>query len=123
MEAYYTIQPADLAEGLGGIARQIYGSVEHWLRLYQVNSAVIGANPNIVQAGQQLVVPGLDEAGFPARLHTVKPWDIAGGLPAIVAGYPDCMLSWQQIYAINRGVIGDNPRMLSPGQRLLILIN
>ncbi len=122
MEAYYTIQPADLAEGLGGIARQIYGSVEHWPRLYHANSAVIGANPSLVQAGQHLVVPDLNEASYPARLHTVKPWDVAGGLPAIVAGYPDCARPWQQIYAINRGVIGDDPHTLSPGQRLLILI-
>lgn len=120
IEAYYTVQPDDLAQGLAGIARRLYGAAEHWLSLYQANSAVIGANPNVLRPGQHLRVPELAAASRPARLHTVEPWDVTAGLATIVARYPDCPHSWQQIYAINRGVIGDNPQQLSPGQRLLI---
>jgi len=121
MDAYYTVQQTDLDEGLTGIARQIYGAAEQWLRLYHANLAVIGANPSVIRSGQHLRVLDLDTASYPARLHTVKPWEVATGLAAIVACYPNCMLSWQQIYAINRGVIGDSPRHLSAGQQLVIL--
>ena len=121
MDAYYTVQQTDLDGGLAEIARRLYGSTTHWLRLYQVNQAVIGANPNVIRPGQHLRVLDLDAASHPARLHTVRPWEAVAGLAAIVARYPTCTCSWQQIYAINRGVIGDSPRHLSPGQQLLIL--
>lgn len=55
--AIYTVQPADEAEGLLGIARHLYEDESRWMAIYDANRVVIGNNPTVVRAGQQLVLP------------------------------------------------------------------
>ncbi|HYP03581.1 MAG TPA: hypothetical protein VER57_03425, partial [Cyanobium sp.] len=85
-EALYTVQPDDERGGLMLIAHRIYGNPERWTRIYEANRHIIGANPNIVRAGQQLALPGLisdvDVPGL-ARLYTVEPGDLRDGLAGI----------------------------------------
>lgn len=42
----YTVQPADEAEGLTGIARQSCGDPERWREVYAFNKGVIGDSPD-----------------------------------------------------------------------------
>lgn len=49
--------------------------------------------------------------------YTVKPGD---SLSAIAARYPQQSITWQSIYGANKGVIGGNPNLIHPGQKLLI---
>lgn len=123
-DALYTVQPADESGGLLEIARRIYGSADRWPTIYEANRQIIGTNPNIVRSGQQLLltglVSGMSVPGL-AGIYVVEPDDLREGLAGIArryygdAGYSDVL------YRINRGVIGEDPQRLQPGQQLLLL--
>jgi nucleoid-associated protein YgaU len=124
LDALYTVQATDEGGGLLEIARRIYGSADRWTVIYETNQHIIGTNPNVVRAGQQLVLTGLVSGiAVPglARVHVVEPADLHEGLVGIarrLCGRPEL---WEQIYRVNKGVIGEDPQRLQPGQRLLIL--
>lgn len=50
----YTVEQGDT---LSGIAHKITGDEGQWTRLYQLNSALIGADPNFIVPGQVLTLP------------------------------------------------------------------
>lgn len=124
LEALYTVQPDDEGGGLTQIARRIYGAPDRWTTIYETNQHIIGANPNIIRAGQQLVLTGL-VGGIPvpglAFVYIVQPADLPEGLAGIARRHLGKAEHWEQLYRVNRGVIGENPQRLQPGQRLLIL--
>ncbi len=118
----YTVQAADEAAGLPGIAQKLLGDEAAWFPIYAANRSVIGNNPTIVHAGQHLIIPedGLAGAGGAVQVYTVQVADMAAGLEGIAGrlwGQPE---RWRELYAVNRGGIGDDPRALQPGQRLII---
>lgn len=120
--AIYTVQPIDEAEGLLGIARRLYGDGARWTALYDANRTVIGNNPTVVRVGQQLVIPHSGHDALPnvPRVYQVQLGDLVQGLRGIAQrlwGQPD---RWPELYAINRGAIGDDPHTLQPGQWLLV---
>jgi nucleoid-associated protein YgaU len=39
------------------IAKEVYGDVEKWQKIYKANIGVIGANPEALQPGQVLEIP------------------------------------------------------------------
>lgn len=53
----YVVQPADLEDGLLGIARRLLKSPDHWSGLYAANRATIGDDPARLQVGQHLIIP------------------------------------------------------------------
>ncbi len=118
----YTVQQADEAEGLLGIARDLYEDEARWTAIYDANRVVIGNNPTVVRAGQQLVLPDLIAGGqqhshhvYPVQLH-----DVAQGLRGIAQQLWAAPERWHELYAVNKGVIGDDPRQLQPGQWLIV---
>ncbi|MDL1895822.1 LysM peptidoglycan-binding domain-containing protein [Anaerolineae bacterium CFX7] len=44
-------------ESLSLIAKHYYGDIHKWKQLYEANKAVIGDNPDLIQIGQELVIP------------------------------------------------------------------
>lgn len=42
---------------LSSIAQEVYGDGSKWPDIYEANRALIGENPDLIQAGQQLVIP------------------------------------------------------------------
>ncbi len=44
-------------ESLSLIAKRYYGDIHKWKQLYEANKAVIGNNPDLIQVGQELVIP------------------------------------------------------------------
>ncbi len=44
-------------ETLSGIALHYYGSASKWNKIYEANRATIGPNPNVIRAGQTIVIP------------------------------------------------------------------
>ncbi len=44
-------------ESLSLIAKQYYGDVKKWKQLYEANKATVGANPDLIQPGMELVIP------------------------------------------------------------------
>jgi len=122
-DVIYTVQPADLREGLLGIARRLYGDPNRWVELYEANRWIIGNNPMIIHPGQQVIVPALAPASagtYGARIYVVQPIDIPGGLPGIARHLYGDADRWAELYAINQGMIGSDPGLLQAGQRLII---
>lgn len=54
---HYTVTSADRATGLWGIAMRYYHNPLRWKDIYNANRAVIGSNPNVIRAGQVLIIP------------------------------------------------------------------
>jgi LysM repeat protein len=52
----HTVQPGDW---LSKIAKTYYGNMYKWPLIYEANRKTIGANPNLIKPGQQLVIPTL----------------------------------------------------------------
>lgn len=50
----YTVKSGDK---LYNIAKRFYGDGEKWKNIYEANKKIIGANPNIIKAGQILTIP------------------------------------------------------------------
>lgn len=100
----YTVVAGDT---LYGIAAR-YGMT--WQTLYNINRAVIGNNPNLIRPGEVLLV----RAPEGLRTYVVVAGD---NLSSIAARYHT---TWQAIYAANRAIIGSNPNLIHPGQRLVI---
>ena len=120
---FYTVQPSDLTEGLLGIAQRCYGDPTCWPLIYEANRAVIGDNPSCLRAGQQLVLPDFipDQLlEHPERIYCVVIRDLADGLPGIALRLWGNAERWRELYALNRGVIGDDPRALVTGQWLVL---
>lgn len=107
----YTIRPGD---NLWDIARKNMGDGTRWQEIYQANQSVLGSNPDLIHPGTHINLPDGSTVAS-ADKYVVQPgdnlWDIAqkqmgGGQ------------NWHEIYNQNAGVIGDNPRLIHPGQEL-----
>ena len=57
MPSSYTVQSGD---SLSAIAQQVYGDPNQWTSVYDANRDAIGANPNLIQPGTELVIPPQD---------------------------------------------------------------
>lgn len=117
----YTVQPEDRVRGLHGLARWLYGAPERWVELYHANQGVIGDDPVALRPGQHLIVP-YDPVANPLHitLYRVQGDDYGSGLAGIALRHFGDPLRAEQIYRINRGVIGENPDQLQTGQLLIL---
>ncbi|TGE13091.1 LysM peptidoglycan-binding domain-containing protein [Hymenobacter elongatus] len=52
----YTVVSGD---SLSKIAKNHYGDAAKWHQIYEANKAIIGANPDHIEVGQQLTLPTL----------------------------------------------------------------
>jgi nucleoid-associated protein YgaU len=55
--ALYHVQQDDFRLGLAGIALRAYGDPGMAAEIYRVNRGTIGENPDVLQAGQVLILP------------------------------------------------------------------
>ncbi|WP_346622831.1 LysM domain-containing protein [Blastococcus montanus] len=94
-----------------------------WRSVYDANRATIGGNPNVLRVGQVLTIGGSGPAPTAAApapapsasgAYVVRPGDTLGRIAARHG------ISWQQLHATNRAVIGANPNVLRVGQRLVL---
>lgn len=112
----YTIVSGDT---LSGIAARYKTT---WQILYAQNRDRI-ANPDRIYPGQKLRVPSNVNPPAPTpapaaaieRVHVVVNGE---NLSVIAAKYK--LSSWRTLYDMNRALIGDNPSLIKPGQRLRI---
>ena len=96
---------------LSGIAAQ-FGVRGGWPVLYAANRQTIGPDPDVIEAGTVLVVPG---RLVPAR-YTVAAGDSLSGIAAEfgVRG------GWPVLYAANRHTVGPDPAVIGAGMVLTI---
>ena len=52
----YTVKSGD---SLSKIAKAHYGDAMKWKQVYEANKTLIGANPDLIEPGQQLTLPKL----------------------------------------------------------------
>ena len=82
-----------------------------WQKIYNDNKSVIGTNPNLIKPGQKLVIKSNVSC---ETYHIVQ----KGETLSIIAKKHNT--TWQKIYNDNKGVIGNNPNLIKPGQKLVI---
>ena len=105
----YAVQRGD---SLSAIATRL-GVKGGWPALYAANQTVIGSNPNALNVGTVLHLPG--PAAVPSR-YTVAAGD---SLSAIAARF-GVHGGWPALYAANKTAIGADPNALPAGVRLTI---
>ena len=106
--AGYVVQPGDT---LSGIAAAL-GVRGGWPALYAANRQVIGPDPDVIDPGAVLALPG---AAAPTR-YTVAAGDTLSAIAAALA-VPG---GWPALYAANRRVIGPDPALIRPGTVLAV---
>jgi LysM repeat protein len=112
----YTVQSGD---SLWDIARHNLGDGSRWGEIYRMNSDVIGQNPDLIHPGQTLRMPDANSVASAAEgsKYIVQPGD---NLWNIAKHHMGGGQNWGELYRMNEGVIGANPRMIFPGQELTL---
>ncbi len=104
----YVVQQGDT---LSGIAAQL--SVRGgWPALFAANRSLIGPDPNIINPGTVLVLPGQEG---PVR-YTIAAGDTLSGIAAALA----VRGGWPALYQANRRAIGPDPNAIRPGTVLTV---
>jgi LysM repeat protein len=106
--AKYVVQPGDT---LSGIAAR-YDVRGGWPALYAANRPAIGPDPDVIDPGTVLVLPG--RAAL--TRYTVVAGDTLSGIAAGLA----VRGGWTALYAANRRVIGPDPGVIRPGSVLTV---
>jgi LysM repeat protein len=106
--ARYVVQPGDT---LSGIADQ-FALRGGWRALYAANRQVIGSNPNLIQIGTVLMLPGQT---VPVRYVVVAGETLSG-----IAEQFAVRGGWRALYAANRQVIGPDPNVIRAGVVLTV---
>jgi LysM repeat protein len=104
----YVVQQGDTLSGIAA-ALAVRGG---WPALYAANRPLIGPDPDVIQPGTVLVVPG---QVAPAR-YRVAAGDTLSGIAAALA-VPG---GWPALYAANRQLIGPDPDVIRPGTVLTV---
>ena len=106
------------------ISQKFYGTPDKWQVIYDANKAIIGANPDLIKPGQMLSIPSLTPGGgtpgggLPAT-YTVVAGDTLSGIAQRFYGSGD-QKHVRLIFRANKAIIGDDPRLIKPGQKLTI---
>jgi LysM repeat protein len=103
----YVVQQGDT---LSGIAAQL-AVRGGWPALYAANRPRIGPDPDIIEPGTVLVLPGQG----PVR-YTIAAGDTLSGIAAALAVHG----GWPALYAANRPRIGPDPDVIRPGTVLTV---
>jgi LysM repeat protein len=109
----YTVTKGD---NLWNIAKDHLGSGTRWQEIYQLNSDVIGQNPDLIYAGTDLKMP-VGAENLASSDYMVKAGD---NLWNIARDHMGGGQHWPDIYNQNVGVIGSNPNLIHPGQHLAV---
>jgi LysM repeat protein len=106
--ATWVVQPGDTLSAIAA-ALDVPGG---WQALYAANRSRVGPNPNVIQPGTILVLPGKEES---ARF-TVAPGDTLAGIAAGLG----IRGGWPALYAANRQAIGPDPDLIHAGTVLVV---
>ena len=100
-ETIYTVVAGDT---LSAIAKKYNTTYQELAKYNNI------ANPNIINVGQKIKIPSKSSK----IVYVVKSGDT---LSSIARRYNT---TWQKIYEKNKSVIGSNPNIIKPGQKLEI---
>jgi LysM repeat protein len=106
--ARYVVQPGDT---LAGIAARL-DLRGGWPALYAANRTAVGPDPDVIDPGTVLVLPG----HAAVTRYTVAAGDTLSGIAAGLA----VRGGWPALYAANRRVVGPDPGLIRPGTVLTV---
>jgi LysM repeat protein len=106
--ARYVVQPGDTLSGIAA-RLDVRGG---WPALYAANRPVIGPDPDVIDPGTVLALPGRAVL----TRYTVEAGDTLSGIAAGLA----VRGGWPALYAANRQVIGPDPSVIRPGTVLIV---
>jgi nucleoid-associated protein YgaU len=114
----YTIRSGDC---LWNIAKDHLGNAMRWQDIYKLNMDQIGTNPDLIHPGVNLHMPsdgqsiaqGVTDGGKYVVQSGDNLWNISSKL--LGSG-----TKWGELYKLNADVIGNNPRLIMPGQELTL---
>ena len=114
----YQVQAGDT---LSGIAQRAYNnsSQPYWMAIYLANQDEIGNNPNVIQAGMFLYIPGIADSPQADKFYIVQAGDTLSGI-AQRAYNNGSQPYWTAIYLVNQDEIGNDPNGISQGEPLYI---
>jgi LysM repeat protein len=101
--AAYVVQPGDTLSAIAARLAVRGG----WPALYAANRRVIGPDPDVIDPGAVLVLPGR----MAVSRYTVAAGDTLSGIAAALA----VRGGWPALYEANRRVIGPDPGLIRPG--------
>jgi LysM repeat protein len=110
----YTIRAGDC---LWNIAKNQMGDALKWQDIFNANKDILGSNPDLIQPGTTINLPGQEVAANQASNYVVKSGDSLWKISQDLLGDGS---RWNELYQANASIIGENPRMIMPGQELTI---
>ncbi len=110
----YTIRAGDC---LWNIAKNQLGDGMKWQDIFNANKDILGSNPDLIHPGTSINLPGQDVAANHASNYVVKSGDSLWKISQDLLGDGS---KWNELYQANASIIGDNPRLIMPGQELNI---
>ena len=114
-ETTYTVKTGD---SLWDIAKNHLGDGTKWTEIYKLNQNVLGTNPDMIMPGTNLQLPGgADHIASASGSYTVKAGDNLWDIAKEQLGDGS---KWNELYANNHDLIGQNPGVIHPGQELAI---
>jgi nucleoid-associated protein YgaU len=116
----YTVEKGDT---LSSIAESELGDASRLREIYDLNKETIGSNPDRIQPGMELELPDDEEDEDDEEeddeeevwVYTVEKGDTLSSIAENELGDAD---RWEEIYELNRDVIGSNPNLIKPGMEL-----
>ncbi len=88
-----------------------------WQDLFNANKDILGSNPELIHPGTTINLPGQEVAANHAGNYVVKSGDSLWKISQDLLGDGS---RWNELYQANASIIGDNPRLIMPGQELNI---
>ncbi|MCC7529266.1 MAG: LysM peptidoglycan-binding domain-containing protein [Candidatus Melainabacteria bacterium] len=110
----YTIRAGDC---LWNIAKNQLGDGMKWQDIFNANKDILGSNPDLIHPGTTINLPGQEVAANQAGNYVVKSGDSLWKISQDLLGDGT---RWNELYQANASIIGDNPRLIMPGQELSI---
>lgn len=107
----YTVLPGDT---LWSIAGKEYSDPRLWPEIWHANPSI--TDPSIIHPGDVLEIPD-SVAVYTPTGYTVQPGDSLWSIAQKELGDGS---RWGEIYSANRGVIGNDPSLIHPGQVLTV---
>jgi LysM repeat protein len=112
----YSVHSGD---SLWKVAEEKLGDATRWPDIYKLNVDKIGANPDLIHPGLKLDLPehaqNIATPTQPSSEYIVQSGDNLWDIAKHVSGSGT---HWSEIYHANANVIGNNPSLIFPGEKL-----
>lgn len=129
----HVVQPGDTLSKLSRAYQRGFGLTATFRDIHRANIGVLGSDPNIIRPGQVLKIPGLQAAGdtlmnqnpnliaeYGRLRHDVHRGETLTGIARHYSATTGKHMTWPDLYAANRDLIGPDPNRLMVGWKLEI---